>query len=109
MAREINDLKNGVRYHLLVLAALALGGCDLRYAVLGWPQAEVRTEALPVTLEYREARGGLMLVTGRVNHRADVEFVLDTGAPVTVFYSRNGEEMKATRVVVQKRTIRQVN
>ena len=35
-------------------------------------------------MAYREAAGGLVILTGRVNDAADVEFILDTGAPVTV-------------------------
>ena len=55
-----------------------VGGC-------GFPQPEVRvTGAMPVELPYRAAKGGLVVVTGRVNGRADVGFILDTGAPVTV-------------------------
>jgi hypothetical protein len=40
--------------------------------------------ALPVEIEYREAAGSLVLLKGRVNDRADVWFILDTGAPVGV-------------------------
>ena len=38
----------------------------------------------PVTLPFRVAAGGLVLLTGRVNDAHDVDFILDTGAPVTV-------------------------
>jgi hypothetical protein len=68
-----------------VAGALALGGCGLHDAVMGFrePTLEV-AGALPVELPYREARGGLVILTGRVNGKADVDFILDTGAPVTV-------------------------
>lgn len=67
------------------LLAAMLAGCDLRYAILGFPQPAVRVAgAGPIALPYREAKGGLVLLTGRVNGKADVEFILDTGAPVTV-------------------------
>lgn len=64
---------------------LALAGCDLRYGLLGFPQPSVMVSAaLPLELAYREAKGGLVVLTGRVNGRADVDFILDTGAPVSV-------------------------
>lgn len=65
-------------------AVVALAGCDLRYA-LGFPEPQVAVAgAGPVELAYREAKGGLVIVSGRVNGKADVDFILDTGAPVTV-------------------------
>lgn len=72
---------------MMVLAgvALALAGCDAHLALMGFtpPQVAV-TGALPVELAYREAKGGLVILTGRVNGKADVDFILDTGAPVSV-------------------------
>lgn len=60
------------------VALLVLAGCGFR-------EPKVAVEgALPLELPYREARGGLVLLKGRVNGRADVEFILDTGAPVSV-------------------------
>lgn len=64
---------------LAALALLALAGCGFRE-----PKVEV-AGALPIELAYREARGGIIVLTGRVNGRADVDFILDTGAPVSVF------------------------
>ena len=70
---------------LFLLAAIALAGCNLQYAVLGFPEPRVIAPSSgPVELAYREAKGGLVLLTGRVNDRAQVDFILDTGAPVTV-------------------------
>lgn len=78
----------------ILAAALLLAGCDLRYALLGFPQPVVAVEGpAPVELAYREAKGGLVLLRGRVNGKADVEFILDTGAPVTVLIA--GEHTKA--------------
>ncbi|MBK8324313.1 MAG: hypothetical protein IPL06_16715 [Betaproteobacteria bacterium] len=66
-------------------AALALAGCDLHQALMGFPEPTVSVEGgSPVELAYREGPGGLVLLRGRVNRRADVDFILDTGAPVTV-------------------------
>jgi hypothetical protein len=47
------------------------------------PKVEVRAP-LPIELAYREGPEGLVLMTGRVNDKQDVSFILDTGAPVTV-------------------------
>src|SRR5262245_21478255 len=67
------------RLGLLAAATLlALAGCGFRE-----PKVAV-DGALPLDLAYREARGGLVLLTGRVNGKADVDFILDTGAPVSV-------------------------
>jgi hypothetical protein len=68
----------------LLAAALVLGACDLRYALFGFPQPDIHAAALPLELAYREARGGLVILRARVNGTADVDFILDTGAPVTV-------------------------
>ncbi|HYC37220.1 MAG TPA: aspartyl protease family protein [Usitatibacter sp.] len=69
-----------------LLSVALLAGCTLRYAVFGFPEARVSVAGtLPFELRYRQARGGLVILTGRVNGKADVDFILDTGAPVTVF------------------------
>ena len=65
--------------------ALVLAGCDLHDALMGFPEPKVSVAAaLPVELVYREGKGGLVILTGRVNGKADVDFILDTGAPVSV-------------------------
>ena len=70
---------------VLVAAALLLVSCDVRYAVLGFPLPVPKlAKALPIELDYREAKGGLVLLRGRVNGKSDVDFILDTGAPVSV-------------------------
>jgi len=69
---------------LAVLAAPLLGGCMLQYALFGFPTPEVTSTAAAVELPYREGPGGLVLLKGRVNGKAEVDFILDTGAPVTV-------------------------
>lgn len=66
-----------------LLLALGATGCDLRYA-LGFPEPQVTAAAGPLEMTYREAKGGLVVLRGRVNGKADVDFILDTGAPVTV-------------------------
>ena len=68
----------------LLAAALLAAGCDLRYA-FGFPKPVAQVAGgTPVELDYREAKGGLVILRGRVNGKADVDFILDTGAPVTV-------------------------
>ena len=43
-------------------AALALAGCDLHHALMGFPEPTVSVEgASPVELAYREGPGGLVL------------------------------------------------
>lgn len=69
----------------LAASALLLTACDLRYA-FGFPKPVAQVAGTtPIELEYREAKGGLVILRGRVNGKADVDFILDTGAPVTVF------------------------
>jgi hypothetical protein len=73
------------RIGTLLAVSLALAGCNLRYALLGFPEPRVVTATQgPLELAYREAKGGLVVLRGRVNGKADVDFILDTGAPVTV-------------------------
>lgn len=69
----------------LIAAALALEGCDLHSMLFGFREPEVTArDGLPVELPYREGKGGIVILTGRVNGKTDVDFILDTGAPVTV-------------------------
>ena len=68
----------------VVLAAPLLGGCVLQYALFGFPTPEVTAPRPTIELPYREGPGGLVLVRGNVNGKADIDFILDTGAPVTV-------------------------
>ena len=63
---------------LLLAAALALAAC-----AFAPPTIRVSGPA-PVELPFRLAADGLIVLTGRVNGAHDVEFILDTGAPVTV-------------------------
>jgi hypothetical protein len=70
---------------LATLAAVpALGGCMLQYALFGFPAPQVTAPRPVVEMAYREGPGGLVLLKGRVDGKADVDFILDTGAPVTV-------------------------
>ena len=70
---------------LLAAAGLLLAGCEARYALFGFPlPAPTLARPLPIELEYREAKGGLVVLRGRVNDHSDVDFILDTGAPVSV-------------------------
>lgn len=67
------------------LAVLALAGCDVVTMLHGFPEPRVAVQgALPIELPYRTGKGGVVILSGRVNGRADVDFILDTGAPVTV-------------------------
>lgn len=68
------------------LAALTLSACNLGYALFGLPEPtiDVAGQGSAIELPYREGPGGLVLIKARVNDLAEAEFVLDTGAPVTV-------------------------
>ena len=69
----------------LAAAALALTGCVLHDALFGFKPPTISvTGSAPGEMSYREGSGGLVIITGRVNDMADVDFILDTGAPVTV-------------------------
>src|SRR5688572_6255231 len=49
-----------MRVILGLFATLLLASCDLRYAVMGFPLPVPKlAKALPIELEYREAKGGL--------------------------------------------------
>jgi hypothetical protein len=63
---------------LILAAVLALAACT-------FPPPTVSVAGTgPVELAFRLAADGLVVVTGRVNGLQDVDFILDTGAPVTV-------------------------
>lgn len=66
-----------------LLAALAVAASVLAACHFPDPKVEVRG-TYPIDLAYREGRGGLVILRGRVNGREDVDFILDTGAPVSV-------------------------
>jgi hypothetical protein len=56
-----------------------------RIAACAFPTPTVTvTGQAPVELPFRIAADGLILLTGHVNGAQDVDFILDTGAPVTV-------------------------
>ena len=68
-----------------LVGGLLLSGCESIALLAGFPEPKISTRApLPIELAYREGKDGLVILTGRVNDKADVDFVLDTGAPVTV-------------------------
>ena len=69
----------------LCAAVAALAGCAPQLAILTMREPKIEVSAsLPVELSYRETAGGLVTLSGRVNDREDVWFILDTGAPVGV-------------------------
>lgn len=77
-----------------VCTVALLAGCDTRYLLFGFPQPTVRTtaQATPIELAFREGPGGLVLITGNVNGLGNVDFILDTGAPVTVLLDGPGSK-----------------
>ena len=66
----------------ICMAAALVAGCTST----GLPLPQVTTtRALPIEMPYREGPGGLVLISGRINGKTRHDFILDTGAPVTVF------------------------
>jgi hypothetical protein len=69
------------------MAAQGLGGCELHDAMMGFGEPTITVSGtLPQELAYRKTREGHVILTGRVNGKADVDFILDTGAPVSVLF-----------------------
>lgn len=73
---------------------LPLAACDLPYALMGFtdPVVQVAGPGAPVELPFREGPGGLVLLPARVNGGGDYDFILDTGAPVSVLLDGPGTE-----------------
>ena len=69
-----------------LLLATSVAGCDAHRALMGFknPVIAIANPAEPVSLPFREGPGGLVLLQARINGSTDAEFILDTGAPVTV-------------------------
>ena len=69
----------------IVAATLALAGCDVLGMLHAFPEPTLEVRgALPVELPYREGKGGVVILTGRVNDKVTLDFILDTGAPVSL-------------------------
>jgi hypothetical protein len=65
--------------------ALTTTGCAVHDMLFGFKAPTITVAGTaPIEMTYREGTGGLVILTGRVNDAADVDFILDTGAPVTV-------------------------
>ena len=78
-------MRHGRWRAVALAAALGVAGCDLHDVMFGLRPATVAVRGeLPIELVYREGPMGLVILPGRVNGKADVDFILDTGAPVTV-------------------------
>lgn len=73
---------------------LPLAACDLQYAIMGFsePNVQVAAKGAPVELPFREGPGGLVLITGKINGGGSYDFILDTGAPVSVILDGPGTE-----------------
>jgi hypothetical protein len=69
----------------IVAATLALGGCDALEMLHAFPEPTIDVRGtLPVELPYREGKGGVVILTGRVDDKVTLDFILDTGAPVSL-------------------------
>lgn len=72
-----------------VLAALTLAmlaGCNLQQALMGFtePTVQAQFDGEPIELAFREGPGGLVILSGQINGSGRYDFILDTGAPVSV-------------------------
>lgn len=98
------------RIGVLLCALLQpLSGCGLHETLFGFPAPTITTTgAAPIEIGFRTTASGLMLIKGAVTRpggaHADLEFILDTGAPVTVLVDGPGttalglDTRKATRL-----------
>lgn len=78
-------MPHAIRIAAIVAAVVILNGCDLLARLHGFPEPTIAVQgALPVDMPYREGKGGVVIITGRVNDKVDVDFILDTGAPVSL-------------------------
>lgn len=93
----------------LLLAALlipALAGCNLQQALMGFTEPVVQAQFNParadepIELAFREGPGGLVILTGEVNGSGRYDFILDTGAPVSVII--DGPATKALKLDTSK-------
>lgn len=73
-----------------MLALSLLAACNLQYTLMGFTEPTVQAQfnpakrGEPIELPFREGPGGLVILTGQVNGGGRYDFILDTGAPVSV-------------------------
>lgn len=71
----------------LSLTTLALlAGCNLQQTLMGFtePTVQAQFDGEPIELAFREGPGGLVILNGQINGVGRYDFILDTGAPVSV-------------------------
>lgn len=68
------------------MTAALLTGCNLQQALRGFtePTVQAQFDGDPIELPFREGPGGLVIISGQVNGGGRYDFILDTGAPVSV-------------------------
>ncbi|MDX2218041.1 MAG: aspartyl protease family protein [Burkholderiales bacterium] len=102
-------MQRSMRAPRLLLAALllqVLAGCNLQYALMGFTEPTVQAQFdparadEPIELAFREGPGGLVILTGAVNRGGRYDFILDTGAPVSVII--DGPATKALKLDTSK-------
>ncbi|MBL8513806.1 MAG: aspartyl protease family protein [Betaproteobacteria bacterium] len=71
---------------LSITTLTLLAGCNLPYTLMGFTTPEVRAvfDGEPIELAFREGPGGLVILNGKINGGGAYDFILDTGAPVSV-------------------------
>jgi hypothetical protein len=83
-----------IKHWAAVAAVLVLTGCDMARLVMGFTEPTVTAtfNGDPIDLKFREGPGGLVIITGNVNGLGNADFILDTGAPVTVLLDGPGSK-----------------
>lgn len=96
--RSSRSLPRFVKPLAAVIAGALLAGCNITYALLGFTEPTVLVQrhpaktSEPIELPFREAAGGLVLITAKINGGGSYDFILDTGAPVSVVLDGPGTE-----------------
>lgn len=86
------------------LSLTLLAGCVLPYALMGFTTPDVRAtfDGAPIELTFREGPGGLVILKGKINGGGTYDFILDTGAPVSVLI--DGPATRALNLDTSKST-----
>lgn len=96
--RSSRSLPRFVKPVAAVVCLALLAGCNITYALLGFTEPTVLVQRHPakkrepIELPFREAAGGLVLITAKINGGGSYDFILDTGAPVSVVLDGPGTE-----------------
>lgn len=85
-----------------VASLTLLAGCNLPQALMGFtePTVQAQFDGEPIELAFREGPGGLVIINAQINGAGRYDFILDTGAPVSVII--DGPATKALNLDTSK-------